>query len=345
MEHAEKITLVAVGDIMLGEGMQRIGRGVRTAWHRKRIDELLGHFQPLFCGADICFGNLECMLGEVDATDPRKMVYKGESVHAPGLRALGFTHLSLANNHMLEEGPAVAEATRQVIAAARIVPCCGQNPVRYVCQNATVDFFTYNLIHDTPDFGFYRDRISDEDFDVIRASDAPIKVVSIHWGDEYSQYPSPEQIQLAHRLVNSGACLVLGHHPHVTQGIETYRGAVVAYSLGNFIFDMDWSEATRSSFILETELSNGMAVVRAVTPVRQDDGFVPWIVETAGCQQPAGCPPLTFETAPGEYLNYKEKKLLRSRVQALLYLARNFYRVDRRTWRGLFEKRLRQLGI
>jgi poly-gamma-glutamate synthesis protein (capsule biosynthesis protein) len=74
--------------------------------------------------------------------------------------------------------------------------------------------------------------------DVRRAKrNADHVVVSFHWGDEYVQIPSDRQIRLAQLVAEAGASVVLGHHPHVLQPIEVYRGAVIFYSLGNFIFD------------------------------------------------------------------------------------------------------------
>lgn len=64
-----------------------------------------------------------------------------------------------------------------------------------------------------------------------------IIVVSLHWGTEYSDYPEVYQKETAHRLVDAGAKLVIGHHPHCLQGVEMYNGSFIAYSLGNFVFD------------------------------------------------------------------------------------------------------------
>ena len=225
----EKLKVVAVGDIMLGDGIQRIRRGVRAAWEGGDAVSFLAHLKPVFSEADLGIGNLECMLGDVDSQDPRKMIYIGSPSHLPGLRSIGFTHFSLANNHILEQGLAVAEQTRKLVEDAGITACCGPNPKRCIRQNRVIDIFTYNLIRDTPHFGFYQERVDGQDLQAIKDSGAEVKIICIHWGDEHSLYPSPEQIGLAHQFVENGANLVLGHHPHVAQGIETYRGAVIAY--------------------------------------------------------------------------------------------------------------------
>jgi len=67
--------------------------------------------------------------------------------------------------------------------------------------------------------------------------DAHAVVVNLHWGEEYSPRPTPWQRRVGHRAIDAGAALVVGHHPHVPQGVEIYRGRAIAYSLGNFLFD------------------------------------------------------------------------------------------------------------
>ena len=83
-------------------------------------------------------------------------------------------------------------------------------------------------------------------------------IVSIHWGDEYLHAPSCQQISFAHKMVDCGATLILGHHPHVLQGIEKYKSSIIAYSLGNFLFD-SWQISTRESVILKCNFDkNGL---------------------------------------------------------------------------------------
>lgn len=337
MNDSNTITLAAVGDIMLGEGIQRIRRGVRTIWNEKRADHLLAHMEHVFKPADISFGNLECMLGEVDLCDPRKMIYIGDPAHIAGLRALGFTHLALANNHVLEQGLLVAEATRKFVEHSGIISCCGNNSTRFVIRNIGVEFFAFNLIDDTPDWGFYRSDVTQTDIDAIRSSKAKIRIVSIHWGDEYSRYPSPKQIRLAHNLVDAGACLILGHHPHVTQGLEEYRGALVAYSLGNFVFDMNWSEDTSSSFILHVTIHDGKVCSFRTLPVRQDHTFVPqFVTEPAVPILPEA---LVYDMREHDYDRYKRRCLNQARLRAISYLIKNLAKVDRLTWQILIAKR------
>ena len=86
------------------------------------------------------------------------------------------------------------------------------------------------------------------------ARNADIVIVSLHWGVEYRRYPSEEQKELARKLIDAGADLILGHHPHVVQPVEEYHGGVIAYSLGNFLFDSPYWKRTDGA-ILKCRLS------------------------------------------------------------------------------------------
>lgn len=78
-------------------------------------------------------------------------------------------------------------------------------------------------------------------------------IVSLHWGLEYEAPPHPHQIETAHRLIDNGVDLIIGHHPHVIQGIEKYRGKYIFYSLGNFLFDQ-YGDQEKESIIFSCDL-------------------------------------------------------------------------------------------
>ena len=90
--------------------------------------------------------------------------------------------------------------------------------------------------------------------------------------------PLPYQIELAHELVHRGAILVLGHHPHVVQGLKHYGNALIAYSLGNFIFDQNWSDETKSGLMLRIRMKGG-----------ELDGFEPVVIKQGSDYIPRPC--------------------------------------------------------
>ncbi|GAG31325.1 unnamed protein product, partial [marine sediment metagenome] len=100
---------------------------------------------------------------------------------------------------------------------------------------------------------------------------ADVVVVSCHWGIEYTPYPNASQQELAQTLVDAGAALIIGHHPHVVQSLGYRQGAFTAYSLGNFVFDQGFSEETSQGLVLRCLLdASGVKMVEFL-PVRITD--------------------------------------------------------------------------
>ncbi len=223
-------------------------------------------------------GNLECTLpgdGRHVATEPR-VVATPESILA--VKAAGFTVVNLANNHAfdcLEAGfhklrqlldeiglphfgaglnldEAVAPALLDV--DGRKIAFLGAADRRSGTQQfADADQWGVALL-DLP-------RLTRQIRDLRAQTDHVI--VSLHWGEEHFLLPSPVQIQQAHALVDAGASMVLGHHPHVLQGLEQYNGAPIIYSLGNFVADdvrfsdgdvLRWNRTARTGCVLLAEL-------------------------------------------------------------------------------------------
>jgi len=87
-------------------------------------------------------------------------------------------------------------------------------------------------------------------------------IVSMHWGEEYKLINSPAQQSLAHRIIEAGADLIIGHHPHVVQNIEKYQEKLIFYSLGNFIFDQYFSTETQEGLAVGLEIHPDKLVCR-----------------------------------------------------------------------------------
>lgn len=236
------ITVLAVGDVMLARRVQ------------EQIDEHgpafpFHHVRPLLSQGDISFGNLESPLSRHGT--PRHTrgspVFRGPPEAARGLREAGFQAMSVANNHIFDYGEAAFRETLDVLKAVGIYPVgAGLNleaalaPVVLPVRGNRIAFLAFCnarvATRDSPGTAPLRR-------DVVRAaiSDARAQadwvVVSFHQGLEYSDYPTSGTITTAHQMIDAGADAVVGHHPHVLQGIERYSHGVIAYSLGNFVFD------------------------------------------------------------------------------------------------------------
>jgi len=101
---------------------------------------------------------------------------------------------------------------------------------------------------------------------------ADVLIVCLHWGVEYARQPSRQQVELAHQMIDVGADLVVGGHPHVVQPCEFYHGHWIAYSLGNFIFDQNWP-VTHHGIMLKVTLTDKQVTEATAIPITIDTSF------------------------------------------------------------------------
>lgn len=263
---ARAVTLMAVGDLMFG-------RRVETARRGKPDPDPLAAVRGILAGADLTFGNLECVLGaEGDFSkwksyDKIRLGAPAESVKY--LQASGFDVVSLGNNHVLDFGPEGARSTARILEEAGIRSVGLWNdqginrPAILESKGIRIAFLAYSDV--SPSY-FKADadhpgtipplvEILRRDIPAARRV-ADRVVVSVHWGEEYSRVPTPKQRRIAHEMVDLGADVVLGHHPHVLQPFERYRKGFIVYSLGNFLFDLHRPRA-RESLVLRVVLDRG----------------------------------------------------------------------------------------
>ncbi|NPV28418.1 MAG: CapA family protein [Firmicutes bacterium] len=247
------LTLVASGDVMLG-------RRVAGAMEEKGMFYPFARVAHLLQGGDLTFGNLESPLSRQGTPLPGKGIwFRGDPGAAVALKAAGYDVLSVANNHTLDyDDPAFLE-TLAVLRRAGIDPVGGGKnsieaaqpvfkeangyKVAFLAATEMADIFwswenprTLEATQERPGVAALEARRLENTIRSLEGR-ADLVVVSLHWGTEYSDYPTPAQREIAHRLVDAGADLIIGHHPHCLQGVELYRGSLIAYSLGNFVYD------------------------------------------------------------------------------------------------------------
>jgi poly-gamma-glutamate capsule biosynthesis protein CapA/YwtB (metallophosphatase superfamily) len=211
--------------------------------------------------------------------------------------------LSLANNHTGDYGPAALVQTVQRVRAAGIIPVGAGATAADARAPAVVErngvrfgFLAFNAIGETPAARAGRPgavtlrmqpRLGPLNGADLRAMIADIRklrprvdvlVVLPHWGQQYTAVPVPDQRRVGRALVAAGADLVVGGHPHWVQGAEVYRGRLVAYSLGNFVFDMDFSVQTQEGAALELVCWGGQVKAADFVPVRIGRRYVPAFV-------------------------------------------------------------------
>lgn len=243
-----------------------LGGSAAPELRREGYDYPFASVQPILRQADVVFGNLEGPLTDAGQVAPdKRYVFKSPpSKVAPALAAAGFTVVSLANNHTMDYG---VEGLKQTMAAldevgiqhagAGIDLQEARRPALIKSGDYTLGFLAYSLTF--PESFWAQDQRPGTAFghaNHIRADvaatreQADVVVVSFHWGREATTELRDYQSELAHAAIDSGATVVLGHHPHILQGIEHYKHGIIFYSLGNFVFGSYSRKATRSIIAL-----------------------------------------------------------------------------------------------
>jgi len=208
--------------------------------------------QEVLRSADLTVGNLECPLGTGGKAAQKKFTFLAHPRSAAALAEAGFDVVTLANNHALDYGPG---ALRETLASLRehgiLAVGAGENAEeagrhRLLVRGAPalrIAVLGFSNTLPTSFFaGSHRAGTNPARPEAVAASvasargEADLVIVIFHWGQELSPSPSTVQRQLAAAAADAGADLVVGHHPHVLQGIEVRRHALIAYSLGNFLF-------------------------------------------------------------------------------------------------------------
>lgn len=272
------VTLVAVGDVSLGDHPMCVGRGVASRLRQFGTGRPLypfEHVTPLFTGADLVFGNLETSLGNegLRSRDIQSLEMRGPADGATRLHAAGFSVVNIANNHILQHGPEAFAATVAAleqhgiaVVGMRRDQASATVPAVMERRGLRVAFLGYAFEPDkyfagTPLYAFGPS--CDIPAEILAAREqADVVVCSVHWGDEFIRHPNSQMRALGRKVIDAGAHVVLGHHPHVFQGIEPYRHGVIAYSLGNFAFDMLWDPALRTGLALRVDVgANGVTDV------------------------------------------------------------------------------------
>jgi gamma-polyglutamate biosynthesis protein CapA len=286
MPDRRPVVLHAVGDIALGDHPLCTGFGTHSRSRRKPAAFPFEHVAAVLASADLRFGNLECTLSErgLRPHDYHSVQMRGHTGYVRGLVETGFHVLNVANNHSMQHGPEPFEDTVNMLRDAGISVCGvsqgnGSAAVITTVRDLRIAFLGYSLrprqyFTEPPMYAEGSPEGIVADVRAVRSS-CDILVVSLHWGDEFIDRPSPADVQLAHAIVDAGADLIVGHHPHVLRGVERYGRGWIVYSLGNFVCDMLWDEELRETAICECRLTAaGVEDVRLI-PVRINDDCQP----------------------------------------------------------------------
>ena len=298
------IKLTVVGDIMLGRGVAAAAGG--SGDHAPALRPMT----PRLAAADITVGNLENTLSQAGPPRQGSDSFAAEPGVVGSLRAAGFDVLSLANNHVGDFGDRSLVQTVRRLRAGGIATFGAGATVSQAWRPAVVEragvrygFLGFNAIGETPSVrtgqpgsvsvgmpprtGPLDERALGRFERAVRrlARSVDVVVTMPHWGTQYTNRPEPVQRLVSRRLVRAGADVVVGGHPHWLQGMEMVGGRLVAHSLGNFVFDMDFMRRTMEGAILELTFWGDELKAVDLVPYVMDSQFAPRAVMGARARE------------------------------------------------------------
>jgi len=243
-------TILLVGDIMLDRGVENLIKQNSIYYPFQKIGQFLR-------GVDVIFGNLE---GPIVNNPPEfpanslKFAFNPEVIK--GVSWCNFNLFSLANNHTLDMGKEGLEETKEWLKKYGINfvgdPLSGSSDkLNSSFFGDNITFLAFNQIFP---FIAKEEEIIKTIKTAISLNPDKFLIVSLHWGEEYKLINSSTQQKLAHQVIEAGADLIIGHHPHVVQNIEKYQEKLIFYSLGNFVFDQYFSPETQEGLAVGLEI-------------------------------------------------------------------------------------------
>ncbi len=266
-ENNQVETILLAGDMMLARGLEKLMKEKSIYYPFQNIVQLLR-------GVDIVFANLE---GSVVENSRNFIDNEWEfSFHPNVLEAVKWSRInlfSLANNHTTDLGKDGLEETKSWLQEYQIhfisSPLLPSSETKYhLFYGKKTVFLAFNRVLPFIDF---REEIIKEVQKTRQSNPEKVIFVSMHWGNEYELNSSSEQRELAHQIISAGADIIVGHHPHVVQGIELIQGKPVFYSLGNFIFDQQFLPETREGLLIGTVIERDQLTFR-LFPIKKIDG-------------------------------------------------------------------------
>ena len=245
----DSITISFAGDCTLG-GYKGQGASGSFGEVYKANDSsyFFNNVKGIFASDDLTIVNLEGPLTDYKQTAVKKFPIKGEKEYVNILLDGNIEMVSLANNHTLDCGTAGLKETKEVLTENEIKYAIDSDIAYYDTDaNIKVGFISMTGWSDTKELrANIKNRIKEA-----RENGADIVITAFHWGIEREHNSNATQQSIAHYAIDNGSDFVVGHHPHVLQGIEQYNGKTILYSLGNFCFGANKNPADKDTIIYQ----------------------------------------------------------------------------------------------
>lgn len=276
-----ELLFLNTGDVMFDRGVRKVmATGVLPLENMKSIKLAVG--KKYGKEVDITAVNLEGPITDNPTCQNKPYSFKFASTTGTMLKEHGIDLVALSNNHSFDCFAKGVTDTRKNLSEAGVMfsgggSRIGDSTVLFQKNGINVAFVSIDeTIRTIPIESFYP---------LIKnlASTTDLVIVNIHWGVEYQKLPSKIQKDIGHRLIDSGAHAVVGHHPHVVEPMELYHGGVIYYSLGNFIFDQVGEEVNKGAIagiLFEKSTTTNRVIIKdAIMLPVQITKSVPQLVE------------------------------------------------------------------
>ncbi|MCC8028561.1 MAG: CapA family protein [Lachnospiraceae bacterium] len=243
------VTITATGDCTLGVAQTQSYDGSFDAYYDSYgEDYFFEDVRSIFEENDLTIVNLECVLSEATERVEKTFNLKGAPEYAGILTGSSVEVCSMGNNHTYDYGEEGFQETKQVLSDAGITYAYSGQEGMFVTEDGVkVGIVSANLLSQSQE----KLDTMEEEIQSLRDEGADLVIACCHWGIEKDYYPNEYQQTTAHSLIDAGADLIIGNHPHVLQGVEIYEGKVICYSLGNFCFGGNKNPSDKNTVIFQ----------------------------------------------------------------------------------------------
>lgn len=203
--------------------------------------------KDVFKKDDLTIINMEGTLTDLTTRKDKQFAFKGDPEYVKVLTNGSVEAANMANNHTYDYGEDSFKDTVNILEKNKIRTFGDDETVIIPVKGVNVGIFGIYELDD------HEERVPQVKSDIakLKKDGADIIVAVFHWGNELERVPDDNQVMLAHLAIDEGADVVVGHHPHVLQGIDTYKGKTIAYSLGNFCFGGNYHPTEMDTMIFQ----------------------------------------------------------------------------------------------
>lgn len=242
------LTLSVVGDCTLGtDETFDYDTSLNAYYENYGADYFLQNVRSIFSADDLTIANFEGTLTDSDEREDKTFAFKAPASYASILSGSSVEAVNTANNHSHDYGDQSFDDTLAALDDAGIVHFGYDETAVMDIKGIKVGMVGIYELYDHLD----REQQLKDNIAKVQADGAQLIVVIFHWGNETETVPDSNQTTLGRMAIDLGADLVCGHHPHVLQGIETYKGKNIVYSLGNFCFGGNSSPSDMDTMIYQ----------------------------------------------------------------------------------------------